>query len=519
MCAALTIQGATGHIDKVFDLSAKGLQGKGSVALSANLVPGEPLDIVRSQILHTSQGGYVVRTHDEQQSLLGVGPGLSAPVAGSMAEEVYGPAAQAIVHATLTTASNPSVQEFFIARIPTPCDPATQWGSDIEYPPSYFATAGPPAIPIAATTNGFMIGVQGPIDVVDLIVAAPPGFEVRRHLILAGHFISLQGNFDFGKFLAGERTPERWHLTVRDHGSGSTVLDEDLPVDPSWPGFGTNNIFGSAPDGRFAEFHYARRLPSSFTFGHLSLQFQLTNIQFLYEAEVQLAPVDNLHLPIEINDQIFRDSTLHFGNGPAEQGDAANSHNGDMHQRYAYDLGRYVNGRDRRTDKNESLDDFYGFGDGVLAIADGTVINVVDQNPDLLPGDGQLDHMNRIDVRHDHADRPRYSSYAHVKQGSATHVVGDQVQAGEKLAEVGCNGASSGPHLHLAYYEFDDWGHLRMLPMAFTVADGAGGAISGVPQGGLRLNPPARESTTWAGRVAHQFWESIVAVVREVLRF
>lgn len=43
----------------------------------------------------------------------------------------------------------------------------------------------------------------------------------------------------------------------------------------------------------------------------------------------------------------------------------------------------------------------------------------------------------------------RYLSMVHVKQGSVTVRVGDDVRAGQPLAAVGNNGHSSEPHLHL----------------------------------------------------------------------
>jgi hypothetical protein len=512
--------------------SKKVWEGESLVELDLRLVPEEPLLIDKSRELFTAPGGFVVAMKEETGMLSGAGPDLdhtkdvTFPPDGPL--DSYQPAAHCIVHCAFRRKSSVSIERNLIQQIPLACDTGTVWNSG-EDQPFAVATAGPPALPLANAADGVMVGLQGPVDVVDLVVAAPPGFEIQRHVLIAGHFINFLSNPGVAAFMSDPSAHplDRWHLTVRDHSTGQNVLDEDLPVRSDWPGFGGVNIFGANPDGRLSEFHYARRVPDAFTFGHLTLELQLGSLQFFYDTEVELAPVDVLHFPLYLQRNHHSQSTLHMGNGPAEPGDMSNDHNGDMHMRYAYDLGHYSFGNSAPVGKASNLSDFYSFGDPILCVADGTVIRVEDSVPDQLPGDPSKE-PNRVVVRHDHADGPRYSVYAHCQQGSAAVQVGDNVNAGDRLANVGCNGSSSAPHLHLGYYTFDSWGHLRMLPIAFAFSDGAGGSVVGVAQSELNLKPappPQPQSTSGSSSdgivtrvvgAAQALWDGVVHAVRKL---
>ncbi|MEZ4316427.1 MAG: M23 family metallopeptidase [Myxococcota bacterium] len=91
---------------------------------------------------------------------------------------------------------------------------------------------------------------------------------------------------------------------------------------------------------------------------------------------------------------------------------------------------------------------------GVLAAADGVVIEVEDGNYDRCHlsvelGDVDCDgHDGRPNiVRIDHG-RGLVSSYYHLMNGSIVVEVGQEVRCGEPLARVGSSGYSSFPHLH-----------------------------------------------------------------------
>jgi murein DD-endopeptidase MepM/ murein hydrolase activator NlpD len=93
-------------------------------------------------------------------------------------------------------------------------------------------------------------------------------------------------------------------------------------------------------------------------------------------------------------------------------------------------------------------DSWYGFGEPVLAPADGTVVSVSDVHPDEPIGEvGQRPpYGNHIVL--DIGDG-RYAVLAHLQQGSARVNKGERVRAGQRIAAVGDSGRSLWPHLHI----------------------------------------------------------------------
>lgn len=96
-------------------------------------------------------------------------------------------------------------------------------------------------------------------------------------------------------------------------------------------------------------------------------------------------------------------------------------------------------------------EDYLTFGQPIYAVATGTVTFVEAAYPDQKPGVRQYDG-NFLEITT--ADGIK-TWYAHLKQHSTGLKVGDQVQAGDKIGEVGNTGYSSGPHLHFAVADKD----------------------------------------------------------------
>jgi hypothetical protein len=122
-------------------------------------------------------------------------------------------------------------------------------------------------------------------------------------------------------------------------------------------------------------------------------------------------------------------------------------------QRYGIDYmkfgpdGRLVKGD---KDKNES---WYGFGAKLIAVSGGVVSYVHDGElenvPYVLPKRENLTRKNLAGnvVILDIGDGI-YAVYAHIKKDSIQVKVGDRVQKGQVLAQLGNTGNSGGPHLH-----------------------------------------------------------------------
>ena len=93
--------------------------------------------------------------------------------------------------------------------------------------------------------------------------------------------------------------------------------------------------------------------------------------------------------------------------------------------------------------KNEQ---FYCYGQPVLAPADGTVVLVTDSYADNLPGrpDQVLPSGNRVLISHGNQE---YSLLMHLKQNSIKVKQGAKVKQGDVVGECGNSGVSPAPHL------------------------------------------------------------------------
>jgi murein DD-endopeptidase MepM/ murein hydrolase activator NlpD len=108
---------------------------------------------------------------------------------------------------------------------------------------------------------------------------------------------------------------------------------------------------------------------------------------------------------------------------------------------------------------------WYGFGEPVLAPAEGTVVSVSDVHPDEPIGDlGQTPpYGNHIVLE---ISSGRYAVLGHLKQGSARVSEGERVRLGQRIAAVGDTGRSLWPHLHIHVQEGPDLDQqARTLPV------------------------------------------------------
>jgi hypothetical protein len=110
---------------------------------------------------------------------------------------------------------------------------------------------------------------------------------------------------------------------------------------------------------------------------------------------------------------------------------------------------------------------FYGFGEDVLAVADGTVVSVHDGMADATPfvamtPKSKSDYGgNNVMVK---IAPDVFAWYAHLRQGSLAVKVGDAIKAGAPIAKLGNTGPSTGPHLHFGLFDKADPIAGRSLP-------------------------------------------------------
>jgi hypothetical protein len=116
------------------------------------------------------------------------------------------------------------------------------------------------------------------------------------------------------------------------------------------------------------------------------------------------------------------------------------------------------------------VEQYYGFGENVLAVADGTVVSIHDGMPDQTPfvfmvPKSKSDYGGNNVILEIASNV--FAWYAHLRQGSLTVKVGDTVKAGAPIAKLGNTGPSEGPHLHLGLIDKPDAIAGRSLPFVF----------------------------------------------------
>lgn len=143
---------------------------------------------------------------------------------------------------------------------------------------------------------------------------------------------------------------------------------------------------------------------------------------------------------------------------------------GLINQRYAYDFciadesGRASSGNADR------LEDYYAFGQSILAPADGVVLDARDGIRDC-PHLGQVDLLTR-DFRGNfvvigHTEN-EFSFFAHLMQGSVTVKRGERVRRAQLIARCGNSGHSTEPHLHFALLDHPNDFLAVSMPVEFS---------------------------------------------------
>jgi murein DD-endopeptidase MepM/ murein hydrolase activator NlpD len=159
-----------------------------------------------------------------------------------------------------------------------------------------------------------------------------------------------------------------------------------------------------------------------------------------------------------------------------------NHHLDEPSQRRAAELA--VTGPDGKTFRTDGKTnaDYLDYGQPVLAVADGTVVTVVDGVPENVPGavDTYMAPGNIIIVEH----APTFFSvYAHLKPGSLKVKPGARVKRGATLGLCGNSGDSSEPHLHFHLQDgpaFDkSWGVEAVFPQVKLTRNGTSSVASG----------------------------------------
>jgi hypothetical protein len=163
---------------------------------------------------------------------------------------------------------------------------------------------------------------------------------------------------------------------------------------------------------------------------------------------------------------------------------------------FAVDWNRVRNDRlfDGDGSRNEQ---HYAYGADVLAVADGTVVSIVDGKPDATPNvlmvPETMSDYGGNQVILEIAPNV-FAAYGHLQPGSHTVKVGDTVKAGARLVRIGNTGPSFGPHLHFGLLDKPSLWAGRSLPFVFDRFTLAGVVDIDSSEGNrLVISPESRE--------------------------
>lgn len=141
-----------------------------------------------------------------------------------------------------------------------------------------------------------------------------------------------------------------------------------------------------------------------------------------------------------------------FGNGSGHRRSLV-AIDGHVHEpeRFAIDWVKVGPNGDTHHDGTTRNENWWGYGEPILAVADGEITQVVDgiaeNTPRVLPQSVTLDNIagNYLILR---IAPNRYATYAHLQSGSIKVRLHDHVRRGDVLALLGNTGNATGAHLH-----------------------------------------------------------------------
>lgn len=138
-----------------------------------------------------------------------------------------------------------------------------------------------------------------------------------------------------------------------------------------------------------------------------------------------------------------------FGEWFITQGQNSNpTHQGDW--KYAWDFEvKDENGALFKSD-GKTTEDYFCYNLPVASALDGKVVKVVDNIPDNQIGEVnlKLNWGNSVVIYHGEG---LFSSISHLKPGSITVAIGDQIRKGQIIGRCGNSGRSPVPHLHFQF--------------------------------------------------------------------
>jgi hypothetical protein len=139
-------------------------------------------------------------------------------------------------------------------------------------------------------------------------------------------------------------------------------------------------------------------------------------------------------------------------------------------ERFAIDWVKVGPNGDSRHDGTSKNENWWGWREPVLAVADGEITEVVDEFPDNTPR--VLPPVTLDNIAGNHIvlqiARNRFVTYAHLQRGSIKVRTGDHVHGGDVLALLGNSGNTTGAHLHLQVTDQNSVLESQGVPFVFA---------------------------------------------------
>jgi len=306
----------------------------------------------------------------------------------------------------------------------------------------------------------------------------------------------------FGYFESGQSTPlyASFAPEMKKRNAGAKMADVAKKIGSEWgreqkmigENFAPDMLSPNTVYSRYSQFSKSK--DPIFTVMVLNEQGQIELFQFRPDPPptgnrfVDYKDTTKLRLPFGGEWFVYQGGRLVYQN-PNAYRDA---------ERYAMTFTVLKDGRPFSGDgsKNEQ---YYCYGQPVLAPADGTIILINDTYADNLPGRPEqvLPTGNRVLIAHSNQE---YSLLMHLKQNSIKVKRGDKVKQGDVVGECGNSGASAAPHLEYRLQNSKGVPFPQTLPPQFVdfVADGVPVAVGEPVRGQLVHNsatPPAPTAT------------------------
>ncbi len=294
-------------------------------------------------------------------------------------------------------------------------------------------------------------------------------------------------NFDFELHNTGKEDAVLTYIELRAFDQGGNIISRqqlggngspgpiEMLADKTIPAGGSLYVFNPFPDLPVTSGVTAIKLRIFHTLGSIETQIPVSHS----DAPSLTQP------PLTERAYIFSGSDiLSHHRRVSLNSDAAKSFGMDkVTQRFAIDLTVLdpVTG-DIGTEPYEKLENWPGFGQKIVSPVRGTIMEMRATMPDnTMSASGQRVFPDSFDSYGETAglgnyviikiDDDHFLMMAHFRQGTLTAAVGDQIEPGQYLGELGLSGDTAYPHLHIQMQDGADTLQSQPIPIRFDCAN------------------------------------------------